>query len=69
MAGMAQSQRARLHLPLMKRVKLLNAVISQLGVAVDPVSQTIELKAKLLRADKTVIVGMSGTGRFDQPGS
>lgn len=49
--------------------KSFNAVISQLGVAVDPVSQTIEIKAKLLNGDASVIVGMSGAGLFVQPGS
>lgn len=49
--------------------KSFNGIVSQLGAAVDPVSQTVEVKGKLINADDSVLVGMSGAGQFDQPGS
>ncbi len=49
--------------------KSFRGIVSRLGAAVDPVSQTVEVKGKLSNADDSVLVGMSGSGQFDQPGS
>jgi membrane fusion protein, multidrug efflux system len=43
------------------------ATVTRLGAAVDPVSQTVEIFAKLQGATGHVLPGMSGTARFPQP--
>jgi membrane fusion protein, multidrug efflux system len=45
------------------------AFVTRLGASVDPVSQTIELFAKLEGATGHVLPGMSGIARFAQPQS
>jgi membrane fusion protein, multidrug efflux system len=43
------------------------ASVTRLGAAIDPVSQTVEIFAKLQGATGHVLSGMSGTARFVQP--
>lgn len=39
------------------------------GAKVDPVSQTLEIMAKVINKDKHLLAGMSGVAYFEQPGN
>ena len=47
--------------------QVYNAVVSQLGAAVDPVSQTIRVKGRFQSKPDRVLSGMSGTASFSEP--
>jgi RND family efflux transporter MFP subunit len=46
-----------------------DAVVEQIGGAVDPVSQSVRLRAKIPASNAKVLAGMSGTATFKTPGS
>jgi RND family efflux transporter MFP subunit len=49
--------------------KTYHGTVSRLGASVDAVSQTIQIKGKLDNEPPEIFVGMSGSAKFDQPGS
>jgi len=51
----------------MKPASRSNAAVLRVGAAVDPVSQTVKVTAKLPGGRAQVLPGMSGTADFKRP--
>ena len=49
--------------------ELLNAQVSRIGAAVDPVSKTVKIIGSFAGKDHKVLPGMSGSATFARPGS